>query len=602
MKQIVLQFISGADAHKEQTFDVSEDLSITIGREATNKIVVADTEIMVSRKHATIRFASTFDSTEENPQYELIIVDSSSNGTFVNGKKVNQSVPVTDEDEIQLGEKGPKLKLTCFPKQAKATRIMEASKEKETIVTPRFTASTSSAPASAPSPRQTTTDYSTSQSSTSASSKPTTSNNLMKLVGGGLAVLFGVGGAGVYYYQQNKVSKAPIERQIEKPVEKQKSEPKDALPQKILSEWAGATVRITAFWQMVDSETNSPVYHKFDIADFSGQKIPVYRKKGNSIEPLLTSNPIEGDRIFGGMVVGTGFVVSKDGMIMTNANIIEKWMDPFEFPNRGIVIEEHKAEKSKDQPKTSIYEITPEQFSSLKDWKPVIVQHPNIPTDSKSMKGKSKQPAEPEKVVKLIGQNTLLEVKFPGSDLKLKGRLVVLSEKHNVALIKVDVASPIKALELDNNVQSSTVSGGERVVMLGYPAMSSKIYISQEKFKNLDTNTSDDIPDDLKSFSEINTVSVAEGIISKIPANRTEGKKSRTTSSTAIASRGDYIEMSMNYSGEGNSGGPVFNTDGKVIGIFTSNISGKDIGANIGLAVPISYGLELLNPTQRIVK
>ena len=89
MKQIVLQFISGADAHKEQTFDVSEDLSITIGREATNKIVVADTEIMVSRKHATIRFASTFDSTEENPQYELIIVDSSSNGTFVNGKKVN---------------------------------------------------------------------------------------------------------------------------------------------------------------------------------------------------------------------------------------------------------------------------------------------------------------------------------------------------------------------------------------------------------------------------------------------------------------------------------------------------------------------------------
>lgn len=596
MKQIVLQFISGADAHKEQTFDVSEDLSITIGREATNKIVVADTEIMVSRKHATIRFASTFDSTEENPQYELIIVDSSSNGTFVNGKKVNQSVPVTDEDEIQLGEKGPKLKLTCFPKQAKATRIMAASKEKETIVTPRFTTSISSAPAGTPSPRQTTTDYSTSQSSTPASSKPTTSNNLMKLVGGGLAVLFGVGGAGMYYYQQNKVSNiAVIEENTNRSKERQKPEIKDTLPQKILSEWAGATVDITAHWQMIDSETNKPVYHKFHQSELFNIKRPLYEKQSNGeIQPVLTSDPEQGYGIFGGIATGTGFVVSKDGMIMTNANIIERWVDPFSFERDGYAGNYEEDKKSGEYSLKNVSSITDKQFDSLKNWNLSDIKYSNWDNQKLHSKLGHSQKA------KIFGQNILIEVKFPGSNLKLKARHVVSSERHNVALIKVDVASPIKALELDINAQYGTVKGGERVVMLGYPAMSSQTYFTQQSTKSKDLNSN--VANSKNNTSVVNTVSVAEGIISKVPASRMEEKRSSSTEAKAFASRGDYIEMSMNYSGEGNSGGPVFNAEGKVIGIFTSNISSKDVGANIGLAVPISYGLELLNPTQRIVK
>ena len=596
MKQIVLQFISGADAHKEHTFDVSEDLSITIGRETTNKIVVADTEVMVSRKHATIRFASTFDSTEENPQHELIIVDSSSNGIFVNGKKVNQSVPVTDEDEIQLGEKGPKLKLTCFPKQAKATRIMEASKEKETIVTPRFTASTSSVPAGTPSPRQTTTDYSTAQPSPPAPAASTTSNNLMKLVGGGLAVLFGIGGVGMYYYQQNKVIRTvEIGENTKTPPERQKPEIKDTLPQKILSEWAGATVDITAYWQMIDSETNKPVYHKFHQSELFNTKRPLYEKQINGeIQPVLTSDPEQGYGIFGGIATGTGFVVSKDGMIMTNANIVERWIDPFPFEKDGYAGNYEEDKKSGEYSLRNVSRITEKQFDSLKDWNLSDIKYSNWDNQKLHSKLGHSQKA------KIFGQNILIEVKFPGSNLKLKARHVVSSERHNVALIKVDVASPIKALELDINAQYGTVKGGERVVMLGYPAMSSQTYFTQQSTKSKDLNSN--VANSNKNTSVVNTVSVAEGIISKVPASRMEEKRSSSTEAKAFASRGDYIEMSMNYSGEGNSGGPVFNAEGKVIGIFTSNISSKDVGANIGLAVPISYGLELLNPTQRIVK
>jgi S1-C subfamily serine protease len=54
---------------------------------------------------------------------------------------------------------------------------------------------------------------------------------------------------------------------------------------------------------------------------------------------------------------------------------------------------------------------------------------------------------------------------------------------------------------------------------------------------------------------------------------------------------GDIMQLTINATGEGNSGGPVFNSSGKVIGMFTYGfISGTTRST---AAVPIKYGVDL---------
>jgi S1-C subfamily serine protease len=50
--------------------------------------------------------------------------------------------------------------------------------------------------------------------------------------------------------------------------------------------------------------------------------------------------------------------------------------------------------------------------------------------------------------------------------------------------------------------------------------------------------------------------------------------------------------MSVNSTGAGNSGGPVFNAKGQVIGLYTYS----SLGREVSFAVPIVHGRELLNP------
>jgi S1-C subfamily serine protease len=59
-----------------------------------------------------------------------------------------------------------------------------------------------------------------------------------------------------------------------------------------------------------------------------------------------------------------------------------------------------------------------------------------------------------------------------------------------------------------------------------------------------------------------------------------------------ISSIGDAYQLTINSTGSGNSGGPVFDDRGRVIGIFFAS-SRQD--AMITFAVPIRYGKELMS-------
>jgi len=64
--------------------------------------------------------------------------------------------------------------------------------------------------------------------------------------------------------------------------------------------------------------------------------------------------------------------------------------------------------------------------------------------------------------------------------------------------------------------------------------------------------------------------------------------------SASIGEMGTVYELSDNSTGHGNSGGPVFNAQGEVVGLFTYGY--QMAGAAVTFAVPIHFARDLINP------
>jgi S1-C subfamily serine protease len=60
---------------------------------------------------------------------------------------------------------------------------------------------------------------------------------------------------------------------------------------------------------------------------------------------------------------------------------------------------------------------------------------------------------------------------------------------------------------------------------------------------------------------------------------------------------GDAFQLSVQATGAGNSGGPVFNDAGQVVGIFTYSVSDRG-SEKVFLAIPIKHVNDLIEPQQ----
>jgi S1-C subfamily serine protease len=176
------------------------------------------------------------------------------------------------------------------------------------------------------------------------------------------------------------------------------------------------------------------------------------------------------------------------------------------------------------------------------------------------------------------GRLDYLDVTFAKTRLRTPAKLARVSDRHDVAMIKVDLPTPIKKVALYDNYQS--VAPGQAVTVMGYPGISPLVAVvarSQDAF-NPDAQART-VPDP----------TVTPGAIGRVL--RGEETPTGGREYDYYSRFGDTYQITVNP-GSGNSGGPVFDERGRVIGIYTAWRAAP--GAVIAFATPIRYGLELM--------
>jgi S1-C subfamily serine protease/DNA-binding response OmpR family regulator len=165
------------------------------------------------------------------------------------------------------------------------------------------------------------------------------------------------------------------------------------------------------------------------------------------------------------------------------------------------------------------------------------------------------------------------EVYFPGRTEGLRAKLDRISSNADLATLQLDSPLPAKTsvLQLDDRPQA-TVSG-EAVVLIGYPTGIEGI------LARAGSDVTEKIVSDTQDVNRIMTQLASQHLIRP------------TTTQGHI---GDVLDDKIVYDAattSGGSGGPLFNRDGKVIGINFAVL--RDFGGS-NLAVPVKYAKDLL--------
>jgi S1-C subfamily serine protease len=176
------------------------------------------------------------------------------------------------------------------------------------------------------------------------------------------------------------------------------------------------------------------------------------------------------------------------------------------------------------------------------------------------------------------GRFDWLEVTFPKNTLRTPARLVRISDQHDVALIKVDVPESLPMVNVKDYRDSHP---GDVITVLGYPAVSPDVQVITRSLDPLNRAPKRKV---------VRELTVTDGLIGRII--RGEATPKSGVADVYHSEVGDVIQLTVNATGPGNSGGPVFDDRGHVLGIF-SYMSQRD-NVQISFAVPIRHGLEIM--------
>jgi serine protease Do len=600
--QIIIRHLSGAKINKIDQFRLGSVDEISFGRDVSSAVSYdSPKDDIVSRKHAVLRIKNA-----DPPSFALEDLKSS-NGTFVNGNRITGEVELLPDDVVEFGSGGPKFSFDVQPRPAglsARTRVIssiEMNKTRAVGATAQATAKMEPSPTARIEPPATAKlDRPPTQKLGTPVKTGVGQNTVFGLIaaeqkrtnmvwfGALLAVVLVGGVGGGWLFMNNRNSGQQLMQQLQQEVADadqrterhfaQQTQLAGVSAGEIASKFSASVVVVRSSWRLLDAQTGLPVYHQRER--YNGEYRPAYIKmtdnKDDPIQPWLTTYPEQNYEIKGAYR-GTGVVVNPQGFILTNRHLAAHWQDgvsaiDYTGMNRGWLFDFSHGNK----PTVSDLDLTSNDYNlgKLRDWKPeedggflwVHTQHRIRFTSAPELVNNGRKYFQ--------GKNEYLEVLFPGNPATINANLVRASNDFDAALIKIDSPQTLQAIDMTGD---DDVKIGDRVVVLGYPAVSNEAF--EVTTGNLGSSRAEYVP----------SPTVTDGLVALLP------RETHHEDNKMIGAQfGEYIQLSVVAAGLGNSGGPVFNSNGKLIGLFTAIREYQ--GGRMSFAVPIKRARSLLTP------
>ncbi|MBL0183730.1 MAG: trypsin-like peptidase domain-containing protein [Chitinophagaceae bacterium] len=557
IERYVIRHISGTKANQVEEFDFNKS-ELSIGRTSGSDIQFdPEQEVIVSREHGKIVKVSS------DPPKFSINDNNSRNGIFVNKMRVKGSATLNPGDEVQLGSNGPVFSFDIYPRPQNLmmeTKVMDIPTSIKATTISEVSPGTGSA--SVTEPVKSGLGKQTVERMLVAERKKSFSS-MAYILGGLLIVLAGLG----YFFRDKLFGKntTTVINVGDSTLKNKKS------PEQIAKENEDRVVAIEFGWQLKDVTTDEELWHEYaEVKEKSGaiRYVALYfQNASGAIEPYLVTKSALDKRNGSGVPVGepgfsgSGFIVSPEGFILTNRHVATCWNTSYHFRDYAF-------------PGAMIKWVGGKEVIDYND----VVYAQNVgsfvPANATMVNGKMVGQNS------IKGKNTYLNVIFANTTQRIPIAGEPLpSEDHDVALIKINSVPSLSKVTMKDNY--AEVKPGQTVTVMGYPGVAPEQYAVRK---------SNDVFNQSNKVATVPTPTVTTGNIGRvIPAS--------SDKNLTYSSFGDVYQLTINATGAGNSGGPLFDDNGNVIGIF---FAGKmdERGTQISFAVPIKYGLELMGITK----